>query len=218
MLNFDEATNKAQAEYGKTGDRGGDTEWFKLVEGDNKLRVLSMPEAYGQHYKPGFYCGICVGKANGCPGCIEADKEEDPKKKNKVSVKYLVWVLDHKDDKIKLFKAAYGIIQQIQTLASSDDYAFTEMPMPFDININAKGAGSLDVKYTLMPGRINSELPTEVLEKLAKEQTVTAIKEKMKEKKLKELGVANQHNPQDDEPTTDPDYNENDIYDGVDEQ
>jgi len=215
---FDQAINKAKTEYGKTGEGGGNTEWYKLEEGDNKVRILSMPEAYGQHYTPAGYKGICIGKLHGCPGCKEADAEPDQKKKNKVSVKYIVWVLDKKDETIKLFRASYTIIQQLQALASNEEYAFTEMPMPYDVTINAKNAGTTEVKYNVVAARSNTPVSDEILAKLAEEKPLSEIKEKIKEKKMNELGVK-YHNPQDDDtPPTDPGYDESNIYDGVDEQ
>ena len=53
---------------------------------------------------------------------------------------------------------AHTIYKQIEALQMNEDYKFYEVPMPFDLTINAKGAGTKEVVYTLMPARANTPL------------------------------------------------------------
>ena len=46
----------------------------------------------------------------------------------------------------------------IEKLQRDADYAFDEVPMPYDITINAKGAGTKDVEYTVIPARHSVQL------------------------------------------------------------
>lgn len=198
-MGFNDALDRASREYGYGTS---DTEWFKVAEGPNKIRVMTFLEPFGQHYKPGGYCGVCISKERGCPGCKEADNEPDEKKKNKVQVKFLCWVLDYKDDRLKLYKAPYAVFQQLQAMAEDPDFGFQDMPMPFDVTINAKGAGEKSVTYTLMPARSNSEIDPEILEKFKKLSTPEQIKEKMKNKKLEELSLVSSSTAYEDDTQT----------------
>ena len=186
-MNFDEMFKKAEAEYTNTYSEKSD--WFKFSEGDNRVRIMSWLEPLGSHYSknPELYSGICIGKDH-CTGCKEAEAETDDKKKNKVQVKFLTWILDYKDNTLKLAKFPYKVMTALQVFQGNPDYVFSEMPMPYDITINAKNAGKTDVIYTVMPTK-ERPLPADVLEKHAKNGTPAEIKEKMKAKKLKELGV-----------------------------
>ena len=188
MDNFNEATKRAEAEYGFGGSSGAN-DWFKLVEGDNRIRIMSWLEPLGNHFSknPANYSGICIGKEN-CLGCKQAESEPDEKKKNKVQVKFLCWVLDLKDNKLKLAKFAYKVMQQLQAYQTNPEWQFNEMPMPYNVNINAKGAGTTTVVYTVMPTPIKP-ISEEILALHAKNNSPVEIKERMKEKKLKELGI-----------------------------
>jgi hypothetical protein len=72
--------------------------------------------------------------------------------------KWLCYVLDRRDGKIKPFFMAHTIYKAIEGLQLKPEYAFEEVPMPFDIPINAKGAGTKEVVYTVMPARVNTPL------------------------------------------------------------
>jgi hypothetical protein len=184
-MNLDEMMSKANAEYGFSG---GSDKYFKFVEGDNRLRVMSLPEPIGEHYKPGSANnGICIGKPE-CPGCREADAEPDPTKKNKVNVKFMMWVLDLKDGELKTAKFPYKIMQALQALQNNPEWAYSSMPMPYNVTINAKGAGKTDVVYTVMPGK-ETPIDQKVMDEFAKKTPPAEIKEKMKQKRLRELGI-----------------------------
>lgn len=101
---------------------------FKFKEGPNRIRVLSVPLAH-----PGEY--------NGSP-----------------NFKWLCYVLDRADGQIKTFFMPHRIYKDIEALQETDDYAFDEVPMPYDIQVTAVGAGTKEVKYTVIPARKNVPL------------------------------------------------------------
>jgi hypothetical protein len=102
--------------------------YLKLQEGDNRIRLVSECVEH-----PGEYGG-------------------------KPTFKWLCYVLDRKDGKIKPFFMANTIYKQIEALQANTDYAFDEVPMPYDVTINAKGAGTKEVVYTVVPARNNTLL------------------------------------------------------------
>lgn len=138
------------------------SDWFKFKEGDNTIRVLTEPETFFEDYK----LGICYTDC-GFQG----------------SVKGLSWVLDRADNKIKLMKLTYNFMQQLENYESDEDYSYEEYPMPYDVKINAKNAGSKEVKYSYIP-RPRKELDPKIIEDLSKEKSCIDIIEKMKENNI----------------------------------
>ena len=108
-------------------DSGG---WFKFAEGDNEFRILVEPEVLYEAYK----VGICYTDCGytGTP-------------------KYLTYLLDREDNKIKLFKLPFTVFNTISELEEDDDYKFSGFPMPYDIKVKACGAGEKTVVYTVLP-------------------------------------------------------------------
>jgi hypothetical protein len=97
--------------------------YLKLQEGDNRLRLMSE--------------------------CIEHPGEYG----GKPTFKWLCYVLDRKDGKIKPFFMANTIYKLVEALQLNPDYAFDEVPMPYDITVNARGAGTKEVVYSVLPAR-----------------------------------------------------------------
>jgi|SRR5579864_7182866 len=124
---------------------------FKLQEGANKIRILSEHAVLQNEYK---------GERN---------------------IKFLTRVFDYATGRVKLAFFPYTIAKAIAALQKSDDYAFTEIPMPYDITINAKNAGTKDVEYQVVPARNNSEVPAEALAQLAKEKPITEVRDMIAE-------------------------------------
>src|SRR5262245_11733803 len=100
----------------------GKSNWFKFKEGPNKIRILDAARPY---HGVGF---------NGEP-----------------TTKYLHWVLDRADGKIKPAHLPYRIVKALGDLEKSEDYGFDGFPMPFDVTVKATNAGSKDVEYTVIP-------------------------------------------------------------------
>ena len=94
----------------------GRGDYLKLQEGDNRIRLMSECLEH-----PGEYLG-------------------------KATFKWLCYVLDRRDGKIKPFFMAHTIYKQIEAPQLNEDYRFD------------KGAGTKEVVYTLMPARANTPL------------------------------------------------------------
>lgn len=101
-------------------------DYLKLKEGQNRMRLMSE-------------CLPHPGEYNG-----------------KRNFKWLCYMLDRADNKIKPFFMPHTIYKTLEAYQISEDFAFEDVPMPYDITINADGAGTKEVKYTVMPGRVKS--------------------------------------------------------------
>lgn len=106
----------------------GSGDYLKIQEGDNKLRLMSECLEH-----PGEYQG-------------------------KPTFKWLCYILDRKDGRIKPFFMAHTIYKQIEALQFDPEYRFDEVPMPYDINIKAKNAGKKEVEYAVIAARQNTPL------------------------------------------------------------
>jgi hypothetical protein len=149
---------------------GGD--YFNIVEGDNRFQVLShlAPQALrwtGTKYEP----------------AEEGDTG--------ISIKGVGWVLH--EGTIKLAKLPYTVVKAVRALQSDEETRFESFPMPYMINVKAKGAGTKEVEYTVIAGRSDSLVSKDVLAELAKKPTPEEMVEKMKNK----VSQAKVHTPDD---------------------
>lgn len=150
----------------------GGGDYFKLKEGGNRIRLMSECIGHNSEYQ---------GKRN---------------------FKWLCYVIDRADQKIKLFFMSNTIYRQIEALQLNDDYAFNDVPMPYDITINADGAGTKEVKYTVVPARKESPLSPEEIHQWAEAKPLADVKKALDEKQTKGGGP-----PHDDAPAhTDEDF------------
>lgn len=151
-------------------------DYLKLKEGANRLRLLSECIAHNGEFQ---------GKRN---------------------FKWLCYVLDRTDGKVKPFFMAHTIYKQIEALQMSDDYAFTDVPMPYDLTINADGAGTKEVKYTLMPARKESALTQEELAQFYAMKALPELKAALDEKKGKDKPASSAPDHDDAPPHDDSDF------------
>ena len=179
------------------------TEWFTPVEGENRIRILSTQYAvFPSHYIPSLRKSFtCFGKENGCPYDTKVmvpvrDEENKPtfqvdgktpitieKIVHRPGLKYLLWIIDRKDNKLKIGKFTYGVVKTIVDFKSNEDYKYEDIP-PYDVVVKRTKTGPLstDVEYSVIPTRANTEL-TEAEQKLVSslddlEQIVNKSKEK----------------------------------------
>ena len=163
---------KDQFEQDKKEHNIGGGDWFKLLEGDNKFRILTQPLIVVEKWKVGICyedCGYCGKDATG------------------LSTKYLTYIIDRRDGKIKLFKLPYKITKQIIALMGSDEYKADDFPLPYDLNIQADDkVGTKAVSYTLVAARKNTKVTGTELEELETktptEQVIESMKSKQKSK------------------------------------
>lgn len=126
--------------------------YLKIKEGNNKIRLLSETVGYESYYK---------GNRN---------------------VKFICWVLDYVDGKVKLYFMPFKILKSIEALQiATDDYRFDEVPMPYDITINATNAGTKEVNYSVLPARANSPIEKQVLDDLNGKASIADVIIKLKE-------------------------------------
>lgn len=124
---------KKLEESGKVG--GG--EYFKVQNGNNIIRVLTEGVYHESEYKD--------------------------QKTGKVSTtkKFVMFIIDRKDSKIKPYFAPYAIYKAIANLEEDPFYKFQGMPMPYDVNIKVENAGTLNVEYNVQASPNRTELTAE---------------------------------------------------------
>lgn len=128
--------------------------FYKYKNGDNRFRLLSDCEPHTSTFKDG-----------------------------KKSFKWLCYVLDRRDGKVKAHFMPHTIYKQIEALQANEDYAFTAVPMPYDLTVNAKNAGTMDVEYTVVPARRETPLTAEEREDYAKQKSLADLKAAIDKKK-----------------------------------
>lgn len=183
MANFSDEFDKTTKELGIGTENGA---WFKPKEGANKLRILTSPI----HSLSRFKYGICY---EGAPYC----KPESLGKDEKLQNKWLVWAIDRSDGAVKLYNMPYSITKEIATLQSNEEYVFESFPMPYDITLSAKGAGTKEVEYTVLASRKNTPLTDTEIEILDKQTPPEAILESMKDKVRAQHGHDDEYSHQD---------------------
>lgn len=140
---------------------------FKAKEGANKIRLLSPTIGH-----QGYFNG-------------------------QRTFKYVCWVFDYAKQKVRLYFMPSKIHKAIESLQVTEEYAFEEVPMPYDITINAKNAGTKEVDYQVMPARANTPIPAEAETQLADKENIEAIVAKLKEN---EAIAPSKHQPETQKP------------------
>jgi len=180
--NFNEQIKGTEKKYGVGGNQD---EYFNFEKGDNRIRILTPNEPYGYHYLgKGAKSPVCYGQDKGCPH----HGEDAPK----VNVKWCGYVLDKKDDKIKIAMFPHTVIKAVGLLQSDEDYAFSDLPMPYDIKVTFDPDASPGDMYKILPTPQKEELSEEIKKELDKrltEITPEQLIEKMKKKQMKADGI-----------------------------
>ncbi len=155
--------NQKIDEANKSEFSGGNSGWFSPKEGSNQFRILSEPEVIFMNYGKGICYHQCGFEGN---------------------PKYLTRILDRADNKVKLYKLPFKVFETIAGFEQDDELTFSGFPMPYDVKLNAKGAGSKEVKYTVMPSlkRIAIDIETENF--LVKQNPIKEVIEAMQKKNI----------------------------------
>ena len=140
----------------------GKGEYFKPKEGDNRVRLVSP-------------CLAHPGEFNGKP-----------------TFKWLCQVLDLTDSKVKPYFMPDRVYQYIMDLQLDPDYAFEEVPMPYNINIKTENAGKMEVKYTVLPSPKRIPLTPEENKAIEAAPTVAELQSKIRESEGKAPVVSNE--------------------------
>jgi hypothetical protein len=121
---------KKLEESGKVG--GGES--FKVQEGNNIIRVLSE----------GIY--------------HESEYEDAKSGKVSVTKKFVMFIIDRRDSKVKPYFAPYTVYKQIAQLETDPFFSFQGMPMPYDVNVKTANAGTMNAEYSVQASPNKSEL------------------------------------------------------------
>ncbi len=165
--------------------------WFRIAEGNNRIRIVSDGTVFAEHFKQGGGGGVCYGKSKGCPNCKEGDSPTF-KKLYRIINRKKTKDIDGIEIEVGMQLAKFGnvIIKQLDALADNEDYSFDTFPMPYDVTINAVGAGDKSVKYSIVPSPKRTELTDDEAAALSKEHGVSEIVASMKNKRMKADGNA----------------------------
>lgn len=146
-------------------------DWFKFKEGENVIRILTEPVMFFEKFKVGICFHECGYK--GTP-------------------KFLAWVIDRKEEDkkkvLKLIRLPWAIMEDIFVLQKDEDKGFEGFPMPYDLKINAKKAGTKEVRYTVFDKK-QSDVEPELIKEIQGKTSCEAIIEKLKEKQREKMAL-----------------------------
>lgn len=126
--------------------------FYKYKEGDNRIRLMSE----------------CLPHTSSFNG-----------QKN---FKWLCYVLDRREGKVKAHFMPHKVYKAIEALQANPDYAFAEVPMPYDVTVHAVKAGTKDVEYTVMPARKETPLTRDEEADLHKQKPLEELQQALKDK------------------------------------
>jgi hypothetical protein len=106
----------------------GGGNYLKVKEGQNVFRLVSP-------------CLEHRGSFNGKP-----------------TFKWFCFVLDRADGLVKQYFMPHTVYEQIAALQVTPGYEFASVPMPYDLILNVKGAGTKEVVYTVIAARQSTPL------------------------------------------------------------
>lgn len=131
----------------------GGGDYFKHQEGANRLRLMSECLPHADTYK---------GEKN---------------------FKWLCYVVDRRDQKLKPYFMPHTVYKQIEALQTSEDYAFVDVPMPYDLTVNALGAGTKEVKYTVIPAKKETPITAVEHQHLMEAKSLPDLQKALRDKK-----------------------------------
>lgn len=146
---------------------------YKYKEGENRFRLMSV--------------------------CIPHNGEFQGRK----NFKWLCYVLDRRDGKVKVHFMPHTVYKTIEALQENPDYTFQTVPMPYDITVMAKGAGTKEVEYSLIPARKETPLTDDEEADLEKQKPLEDVQKAIFEKAQKKNGTespASSHHDDDEPP------------------
>ena len=126
--------------------------YFKPKDGANRFRLLSPALAHASFYK------------------------------GERTFKYVAWIYDYADSRVKLYFMPTTVLRAIESLQISPDYKFEEVPMPYDVTLQVKNAGTKEVDYQVMGARANTPMSADCLEQFANKEDIEVVVAKLKEK------------------------------------
>lgn len=177
-FNFKEKIDKGE-EYGVGG--GGDR--FKFEKGDTTIRILaSSSEPLATHYLDNGERVLCIGVKKGCQYHGNNAPKDKTGKPKRPSVKYLMYVLDRKTNRIGMAFMPYTIVKALSDYQNDSAWSFDDLPMPYDIRVkfDPEAAPAEMYKVMALPGL--SDLEPEQLKELSEKKPLDEIADAMKAK------------------------------------
>lgn len=151
----------------EVGLLGSGGDYYKYKEGDNRFRLVSVCVPHNGEFQ---------GKPN---------------------FKWLCYVLDRRDGKVKAHFMPHRVYKSIVALQQNPEYTFSEVPMPYDLTVQAKGAGTKEVEYSVVPARKEVPLTDDELAEVERQKPILDVKAKLDEKAAKKAPAADEPPPAD---------------------
>jgi hypothetical protein len=143
-VNFSAARKKAE----EAGLLGGGNVW-KPKEGANPIRLVSE--------------------------CLEHPGEfKGPDGKVKKTFKWLCFILDRVDGEVKAYFMPNAVYEQIEDYQLTPGWEFDEVPMPYDVTLRVRNAGTLKVEYKVIADPARKPLTAEETQKIAEAGSIRA--------------------------------------------
>lgn len=148
------------------------SDFFKIPEGKTKLRILTdfvkVQTVWEGVYPNSKPVGAFTGQT------LRDDQ----------SVQTKGWCWIETDGELKILQTPVAIIKKLAELKQNPEYAWEEMPMPFDITIANSGEGPN--RYSVEPARQNTPVSEEILTKLADSTPIEEVIERIEAKRGEE--------------------------------
>lgn len=139
-------------------------DYFNIEEGANRFVLLTHFARFAQVFDP---------------GTKKYRPAEDGDAPESITPRGVCWV--YQDGLVKLARFPYTVVKAVRALANDPEWDF-EYPFPHVVTLNAEGAGTKEVKYSVTPSPKIVPIPAEILAELAKKPSPEDMVEKMKEK------------------------------------
>jgi hypothetical protein len=150
------------ASTGTNGSSGKSSDFYKLQAGATRIRIVAEPVEMRKAFVNQQFITQYAGM--------------QPIQGAVFSTKYLLWAINRATSEVKLFEFGKTIMEQIATLAASDEYRFNDMnPMPYDITITKRGEKT-DTVYTVMPARDATPLTEEEMSQVRALKSLEEVK------------------------------------------
>lgn len=150
---------------------GGKSDFFELIDGDNKVRIVSEFAERYSHFENNKYLGSCAQNEN-CEFCNRGVKP---------SIKFLCHVIDRSDNSFKLAQFGAMILKQLRQFSLDSQYGFDIVPK-WDCNIKKSGKG-LETQYVVLPDRGDTALTAEEQKVISELKAPVLVVDAMNKKK-----------------------------------
>lgn len=156
---------------GETKEKG-ESDFYKMKTGDNKVRILTQFERVDQ---------LFVGEYPNSKPMGMVSESYVPKEGESVNTQGWAWAVIRETGEVKILPVSRGCLKLLAQLRASEGYEFDDFPMPYDVNIKNTGEGPN--RYSVVAARSNTPVTKEELETLEKKPEISSIISKIKGKK-----------------------------------